>query len=156
LEEVKGLRELGEALKSFGENIAKKTLSKATSTAAAVFRDDAKTRAPVKTGNLRDHIAVMKRSGPDKNTAKYVVGVRPIRLTRKVKKVLRILKKEFGGRTDIEGDPFYWRFLEFGTSRMQPKPFMRPAFEAQKEHALDVFKTSLAAGVEQATQESRR
>lgn len=25
------------------------------------------------------------------------------------------------------GDTFYWRFLEFGTSKMKAKPFMRPA-----------------------------
>ena len=27
------------------------------------------------------------------------------------------------------GDTFYWRFLEFGTKNMPPRPFMRPAME---------------------------
>ncbi len=27
------------------------------------------------------------------------------------------------------GDAFYWRFLEYGTSRMAPRPFVRPAMK---------------------------
>jgi len=29
------------------------------------------------------------------------------------------------------------RFLEFGTSKMGAKPFMTPAFESEKQHALE-------------------
>ena len=32
-------------------------------------------------------------------------------------------------------DPYYWRFVEFGTSKMPAKPFLRPAFTAKKEQA---------------------
>lgn len=32
-------------------------------------------------------------------------------------------------------DPFYWRFVEFGTSKMPAKPFLRPAFEQSKHQA---------------------
>jgi HK97 gp10 family phage protein len=27
------------------------------------------------------------------------------------------------------GDAFYWRFLEFGTSKMAPQPFVRPSMK---------------------------
>ena len=27
------------------------------------------------------------------------------------------------------GDAFYWRFLEYGTSKMSPKPFIRPTMK---------------------------
>jgi len=30
---------------------------------------------------------------------------------------------------------WYWKFVEFGTVKMAAKPFMRPAFESQKETA---------------------
>lgn len=38
-----------------------------------------------------------------------------------------IRQVEPGGIT--MGDAFYWRFLEFGTSRMAPHPFVRPAMK---------------------------
>jgi HK97 gp10 family phage protein len=153
--EVSGLRELGEALQAFGPTLARKYLAKAVYTAADVIRDDAFSRAPFRTGNLRAHIAIFRRQATD-NVAEYDVGVRPIRLNAKVKKVLRILRRSTGRRTAIQGDPYYWRFLEFGTSRMAARPFLRPAFEAQKGKALDKFRESLAVGVEKAAAEVNR
>jgi HK97 gp10 family phage protein len=38
---------------------------------------------------------------------------------------------------------FFWRFIEFGTSKMQAHPFMRQAFEAAKERALQRFEERL-------------
>jgi HK97 gp10 family phage protein len=34
--------------------------------------------------------------------------------------------------------------VEFGTSKMSPKPFMRPAFEAKKNEAVDAIRDYLA------------
>jgi HK97 gp10 family phage protein len=154
-ENVKGLRELGEALKAFGAILGKRYLARATSATAAVFRDEAKSLAPFKSGNLRDNIVIFKRTA-DGNTAHYAVGVRPIHLTAKSKKVLRILKRATGHRASIEGDPFYWRFLEFGTSKMAARPFLRPAFESKKQDAVETFKKSLADGVDAAAAEARK
>jgi HK97 gp10 family phage protein len=38
---------------------------------------------------------------------------------------------------------FYWRFIEFGTSRMAAKPFMRPAFDSSKQTAREAIKNKL-------------
>jgi HK97 gp10 family phage protein len=154
-QDVKGLRELGEALKSFGSILGKKYLGRATSSAAAVFRDGARSLAPVKTGTLRENIAIFKHT-TDGNTAHYTVGVRPIRLTARSKKVLRVLKRATGSRSAIAGDPFYWRFIEFGTSKMAARPFMRPAFESRKGAALETFRKTLADGVQAAAAEARK
>ena len=35
------------------------------------------------------------------------------------------------------GDTFYWRFLEFGTSKMRARPFMRPAMLTKQQAAFD-------------------
>jgi len=37
------------------------------------------------------------------------------------------------------GDTFYWRFLEFGTSRMHARPFMRPAAEQGGQAAVNAI-----------------
>ena len=39
----------------------------------------------------------------------------------------QIRQVEPGGIT--MGDAFYWRFLEFGTAKMAPHPFVRPAMK---------------------------
>ena len=35
--------------------------------------------------------------------------------------------------------PRYWHFVEFGTSRLPPAPYFRPAFEQNKQQFLDRF-----------------
>lgn len=48
-----------------------------------------------------------------------------------------------GDKSNPGGDTWYWRFLEFGTSKMQAKPFLRPAFERNKDRALTVIADTL-------------
>lgn len=45
-------------------------------------------------------------------------------------------------------DAYYWRFVEFGTSKMPARPFLRPAFESQKEKAVQVFSAVLKREVD--------
>lgn len=50
------------------------------------------------------------------------------------------------GRGNPGGDTFYWRFLEFGTSQMAAKPFMREAMAQSADQAVAAIAT--AANVE--------
>lgn len=61
-------------------------------------------------------------------------------------------RKGLGGKASARNpfDPFYWRFLEFGTRKMPRRPFILPAFEANKDAALAAFKRRLAARIAQA------
>jgi len=45
------------------------------------------------------------------------------------------------------GNPNYWWLVEFGTSKMAARPFLRPAFESRKLQAVEAIKTSLARGI---------
>lgn len=44
-----------------------------------------------------------------------------------------------GSSSNPGGDTFYWRFVEFGTSRVAARPFMRPALEESISEATAVF-----------------
>lgn len=47
-----------------------------------------------------------------------------------------------GGKANPGGDTWYWRFLEFGTSKMAAQPFMRPAMN---QGANGAFAATVAA-----------
>ncbi|MHA3057748.1 HK97-gp10 family putative phage morphogenesis protein [Acinetobacter sp. ANC 4641] len=40
----------------------------------------------------------------------------------------------------VKNKAFYWRFLEYGTPNMVAVPFLRPAFDHNKEDAVERFK----------------
>lgn len=48
------------------------------------------------------------------------------------------------------GDTFYWRFLEFGTEKMQARPFMRQALENNLQAATDEFVAQYNKAVDRA------
>jgi len=48
-----------------------------------------------------------------------------------------------GDKKNPGGDTWYWRFIEFGTSKVAAKPFLRPALEQNAEKATGVFASEL-------------
>jgi HK97 gp10 family phage protein len=48
------------------------------------------------------------------------------------------------------GDTFYFRFLEFGTSKMAARPFIRPALSQNAQRATDVVVESLNKEIDKA------
>jgi len=59
--------------------------------------------------------------------------------------VVQQIGVEGGGKKSSQY-PYYWRFLEFGTSKMPARPFMRPAFEGNKRIAMDIIIRETKAG----------
>lgn len=149
LQHVKGLSALSAALKELPDRIARNALRQSVARGAVVIREEAKTRAPVSTtppepggplpGTLRRSIIIQhdrKRSSLTSQT--YVVAVRH------GKKYRNQGKK--GNRSQ---DAYYWRWVEFGTVKMSARPFMRPAFETQKEAAVQEIARVLAERIKQ-------
>lgn len=140
---TEGFAELAERLKQLGPRVAKNALRRAVSSGAAVVRNDARSRAPVDTGEMKKDIQI-KREKDERGSfmAKYAVFVRSGK------------KSRMSGRArDVQKDSFYWKFLEYGTSKMPAQPFMRPAFEARKEEALKVIGEKLDEGIQKAARE---
>lgn len=126
-----GFKELADKLKRLPQKVARNGLRAAVSAGAAVIRNEARDMAPVDTGEMKKDIQI-KRERDDRNAqglvASYSVFVRSGK------------KSRIAGRSrDIDKDSFYWKFLEFGTSKMAAQPFMRPAFEAKKEAAVEAI-----------------
>lgn len=160
LENVKGLSELARVMRELAPRIAKKHLRSAVLAGANEIRDEAqRTQAfSDRTGVLRASIItkfIPERSKQEEVT--YFVAVRQGK-----HRSIRLRTAHFDptsgvvsrGRIDLN-TAYYWRFVEFGTARMEAKPFMRPAFETKKHLALDRVITKLASGVERTVSELR-
>jgi HK97 gp10 family phage protein len=152
LQHIKGLSELSAALKELPNRIARNALRQSVARGAVVIRDEAKTRAPVSTtppapgdplpGTLKRSIVIKHDKDRSSLTSQtYVVAVRH------GKKYRNQGKK--GNRSQ---DAYYWRWVEFGTVKMAARPFMRPAFEAQKEAAVQEITRVLAERIAQEAQ----
>jgi len=127
-----GFAELAKALRDLGPRVGRKHLRAATSKGAAVIRKKARELAPVDTGEMRKDIQQKREKTSGDNIASYSV------YTRSGKK-----SRMSGKARNVDKDSFYWKFQEFGTAKMPAQPFMRPAFESEKENAVDVLGAEL-------------
>ena len=61
-------------------------------------------------------------------------------------------RKALGGKSSARNpfDPFYWRFMEFGTKKLPRQQFMTPAFEANTDNALRIFQARLKTRIDKA------
>lgn len=100
----------------------------------------------VLTRALLENIAAKRERNPTPGTVRFSVGVRHGKKAKNARKSVTYsgTKKS----VSYENDPFYWFMLEFGTSKMKAKPFLRPAFEGQKEKAVNTIAQRLRRNLE--------
>mgnify|MGYP000843958071 FL=1 len=143
---IAGLDTFAQALKLLPNNISRRVLRGAVAAAGKVIRDEAKARAPV-------HSGPVAKGHPPPGTLKRAIALgRSNRLSKPGKEVFHVFVRNSAvagskGKKVIAGgkfDAYYWRYIEFGTSKMAARPFLRPAFEAKKEAAIEALTQYIA------------
>ena len=129
---------LSNALRAMEVGAAESTLRQASAAGATVFLAEMRLRAPVGFGGyerkgtqhppgfLRDHLLVFY------NAEDSVTGARSTY------------------SATWSRDAFYGRFLEYGTSKMAARPFLRPSFEAKQTAAAQAVSDVINKKVQEA------
>jgi HK97 gp10 family phage protein len=148
--EIKGLAQIRANMLELPKRVDRNLLNRGLLTGARLVRDDARARVPLLQvpdprrvrGAIRRAI-VAGRVRPEGYAAKVWVRVRPLTRTQ----IMRFKRQSGKDSRNNPNDPYYWAFVEFGTSKMGARPFMRPAFEGRKfeavKKAIDVFRTGV-------------
>jgi HK97 gp10 family phage protein len=143
LQHVQGLRELQAALKELPQRIAKNVLRGAVSAGAAVIRKEAQLKAPVYTGPVA-------AGHPPPGTLKRSIVQKQIQELSSLFSQVFFVTVRYGKKYQKQGkkgaltqDAYYAAMVEWGTSKMPAKPYMRPAFESKKEAATAAIKEYL-------------
>lgn len=138
---VSGIPELKRALRGLSADMRRKVIRSALRKGAAVIQERAKALAPVlskpapfrRPGTVRKRITVRaSKFARQAGNVGVFINVRPIRGSAQVRRY---------GRASAHNpnDPFYWRFLEFGTKKMAARPFLAPAAVGTFARAVAVF-----------------
>lgn len=145
--EVKGLDELKAALQQMPDKIRKRAVFKALLAAGRVVRDEARKKVPVlaepakyrRPGVLKRAISLRRSKIAARSRMQGVfINVRSLQSV--LKKTKSVTKRSALGAVGAKNpnDPFYWRFVEFGTRKMRARPFLAEAAKKLPQ-AADVF-----------------
>lgn len=153
--DVQGLSEIKEFLeRTLPEKLQGKAMQGALAKAAKPIVQAARGMAPVDTGRIRRNIySARSKFGQTRTYSSRIVGVHRGK-----------------SRQKKDNDAFYWKFQEFGRAAITSKkgvlgtpeagwfgksvkaaparPFMRPAFEANKLRAIEIFTQEIRGQIE--------
>jgi HK97 gp10 family phage protein len=150
--EVKGLKELAEALNLMPKKLAGKALGASVKAGAKIVERQAEANVNRLTGATQKAIVAYRKPGSSQSNIAYQVGVTmKKKFTRSKVNRLSRWKRFFRGdmrETLTQQVPAYWwRFQEFGTSKMAAHPFLRPAWTQTSGQALAMIKLMLEKAV---------
>lgn len=126
-------RDVLEALRALPQELAqdKGAVRWALYGAAALIRDEARARAPIDTGRLRRSLIVVARRGRGLRR-----GVVAYRVTHRRGRRAGTEKGAQWVQAYSRLDAYYAPWVEYGTSKMPARPFMRPALAARADDAV--------------------
>lgn len=124
-----GVKQLEQALAKVGVGVRTRVLRSGMRSGMDVVTALARAAAPVRTGKLRMSLETIN----GRTNSKWKVRVE----TR-------------AGQGFYKGEAYYAAFLEFGTKKMPPRPFLTPARDLGRVRAVTVARDAILAGVEAA------
>lgn len=125
---IEGLAELDAALGELGKSAGKAVLRRVGIRSLAPLIAKAKTLVPVDDGDLRDSLKVTTK-----------LSQRQRRQHRKLVAEGKASVEMFAGASALP----HAHLVEFGAHHMAAQPFMRPAWDSEKENVLNIIKTEL-------------
>lgn len=132
---IDGLKELDEALSQLPKATAKNVLRRTGILALAPVIAEAKRLVPVRSGDLRDSLKVTTK-----------LSKRQQRANAKAVAQGKATVQLYAGAAALP----HAHLQEFGTQNHAPQPFMRPAWDANKDRVLEIIKTELGGEIEKA------
>ncbi len=156
---IEGLAELDAKLAELTNAVAGKVLHQALMFASTPMLKEAKSKAPATALPYKRYASNAKGGKRAKRgEGQYVVqqaGLlkKHIRRTKMKLKTngagIGIYVSQKGGTGKV---PFYWHMIEYGTSKMQAQPFLRPAFHNNKEVSVTRFGEKLKQAIDKVAQ----
>lgn len=136
---ITGLADLEKRLLDFPDKIARNILAGAIRAGAVVIQNEARSRAP----------ASDKPHKLGKGSRAVIINPGSLKKAIKVRSAPRKSKQmPITYWVYVSKNNWYWKFVEFGTSKMPSQPFMRPAFDEKKNDAVEKIREYLAARIE--------
>lgn len=140
---INGLDELDAKLKKLADpkrikNAARRSLRRGANVVAAAAKrnagqiDDPKTR-----NSIQKNIAV--RGGGSRRERRVGGAMMRVGIRGGARNMSKYGEFKGSGSANPGGDTFYWRFLEFGTSQIAARPFMRNAMAQSADQAVSTI-----------------
>jgi HK97 gp10 family phage protein len=161
--EVKGLKELEEALKELPKATGRACIRRALMKAAEPMIRTARAMAPQRAiggGRLKRSIVAtkVKFSSGQAGKAAFAAAMKAGKSRQEAGEAAHEANAEAGGSDITSGiltwgplrSAYYGMFQEFGTRNHPPKPFMRPAFDQHKVSAVTDIKEVLKEEIDKA------
>lgn len=156
-----GLKELDRALQELTTATAKNVAKRALERAGAPIAASAQANAPKRSGKLKAAVIVSGRAkGANKGAAAFGAALRSGASKAEARQIARDANR--GGSNEVlmyvgvASDTGQGVLQEFGTQHHAPQPFLRPAWDENKDQALKILIDELTAEVEKATARAAR
>ena len=144
---VSGMSEISRKMKAIGDRAANNAARRSARQGANIIRDAARANAArldnwLTPENISKNITT---KGVRKRTEQAIGGVMMrVGVLGGARDMSKYGEIKGSGKGNPGGDTFYWRFLEFGTSKMAARPFMRPAMNAKADAAYNAVASSIS------------
>lgn len=150
---VSGFRELDAALSQLPRSTQKTVLRRTLVKAGEPIKERARQLVPVSSGKLRESIVVSPRIknkvGSAEFSAAMSAGFGKAAAVKAMRNARRANKGSFAEMYIGPAVPagYYGHLVEFGTSKMSAQPFLRPAWDALQQQALEIIRATMGSEI---------